>query len=65
MMKHNDDDEVTVSYSSSRNISFHGEGESIGITWGDWREMSEKQRNEELDEFLYDLVDISVDDDEV
>lgn len=63
MSKHADHDEVEVEYSSSSNISFHGK-DSLGITWGDWREMSEKDRDDAVNEWLYNLVDVNVVDDE-
>jgi hypothetical protein len=65
MSKHNDDDPVLVSYSSSRNISFRGEGEELGYTWGEWRQMSFKEQNEAFDEYVYgNLIDIGVDENE-
>lgn len=56
-----DDDEVTVSWSSSRNITFHQQEEELGITWGEWRALTEKQQTEILTEFLWTLVDLVVD----
>lgn len=61
---HNDDDEVTVGYASSRNISFHGDGDFLGVTWGEWRKMSQKERDARLDEYVWDLVDVWIEDDE-
>lgn len=61
--KHDDADMVEVQYSSSRNITFHGK-DDLGITWGDWREMSRADRDETVNEWLYELVDVSVVDDE-
>lgn len=62
MPKHADHEEVEVRYASSRNITFNGT-DSLGITWGDWREMSEKERDNTVAEFLFNLVDVSVVDD--
>ena len=62
-MKHDDSDEVMVRYEASSNITFHGE-RSIGITWGDWRGMSETDKNEALTDWLFDLVSVGVMDEE-
>lgn len=48
MPKHADDDEVLVGYESSHNISFHGKDDELGITWGEWRKLSEEQRTEDV-----------------
>lgn len=60
MPRHADSDPVLVSYSSSRNISFRKDGDEIGYTWGEWRGMSVKAKNEALAEYLYELVDVTV-----
>lgn len=65
MDKHADDEQVTVGYSASSNISFNGEGQELGFTWGEWRAMSEKQRTDELTNHLWTLVDLYVEDDEL
>lgn len=62
-MTHNDADEVEVRYESSRNITFRGT-DTLGITWGDWRQMSRDEQDEALTEWLFDLVDVGVVDDE-
>lgn len=59
MPEHNDDDPVTVGYSSSRNISFEGK-EQLGYTWGEWREMSEKEQDEAIQDYANDLIDVYV-----
>jgi hypothetical protein len=64
MTKHADDDPVTVGFDSSRNISFNGEGEELGVTWGQWRAMSEEQRNATISDFVFELIDVFVEDDE-
>ena len=62
-MAHEDSDPVTVSYASSKNISFHGKGIETGYTWGDWREMSQADRDAAIDDVVWDLIEISVDGD--
>lgn len=68
MPKHADDDPVMVGYSSSRNRTFsseHGRGpEELGVTWGEWREMSKTERNQIMAEYLNTLVDVWVEEDE-
>lgn len=54
---------VRFGYSASSNISFHGEIET-GITREDWEAMSEAERDREMDEAIYGLVDIYVKDDD-
>lgn len=56
-----DGDPVTVSWSSPRNITFHQDGEELGYTWGEWRDMTEKEKTEALTELLWSLVDLVVD----
>lgn len=63
MPKHDDHEEVEVRYESSRNITFRGKG-GLGYTWGEWREMSRKEQDEAVTEWLYSLVDVSVVEDE-
>jgi hypothetical protein len=60
MSEHADDDQVMVGYESSLNISFKGEGEELGYTWGQWRKMSEKARVDALTDYLWTLVDVYV-----
>jgi len=62
MSKH-DDDMVMVDYSSFTSISFHGTRE-VGYTWGEWRQMTDREQDDALAEFLFELVDVSVEDDE-
>lgn len=66
-MAHADDDQVKVHYSSSRNINFRsrGAGEDLGITWGEWREMSPAEQGEALEDFVNSIVDVTVAEDEV
>jgi hypothetical protein len=64
MPKHADDEPVTVSYSASSNIKFHGSGEELGYTWGEWRMLSRKEQDDALTEFLFALVDVSIDEEE-
>lgn len=63
MTKHEDNDDVILGYASSANITFRGEL-YVGYTWGEWREMSQKEKDEAVDEVLYELVDVWVEDDE-
>lgn len=61
MPEHADTDPVTFSYSSPRNISFRG-SDGVGYTWGEWREMTQEERDEALDEAVYgNLIDVSID----
>lgn len=66
MPEHNDDDPVMVGYSSSRNITFNSRNgaDELGITWGDWRRMSDDEKSEALAEYTSELVDVWVEDDE-
>lgn len=59
MDKEMDQETVKFSYSSSRNISFHGWVDS-GYTWDDWNEMTEDEQNEITAQALWELVDIDV-----
>lgn len=66
MTKHADDEPVMFGYSSGHNITFNnkdGRDES-GYTWGEWRKMSDKDREDTLQEYLNELVDVFVQDDE-
>lgn len=63
--KHRDLDPVMVGYASSRNITFRSyRPEELGYTWGEWREMSGKQKAWALEEFLSELVDVWIEGDE-
>ena len=65
MPKHHDDDPVMVSYSASSNISFRSQRpEELGPTWGEWREMTKEQQDEIWSEYLFNLVDVWVEEDE-
>lgn len=59
MPKHADDDPVIFDYSASCNISFRGSGDS-GFTWGDWREMNDHEKQEAIDQFLFENLGLSV-----
>jgi hypothetical protein len=60
---HADGDPVVYGYASNKNISFHGK-DGIGYTWGEWREMSKKEQDRELQDIVNELVDIYIVDDE-
>ena len=65
MTKHADDDQVMVGFSSNRNISMRSHRpEELGYTWGDWREMSQDERHEAMNEYIHELVEAWVEDDE-
>lgn len=64
MPKHDDNDPVLVGYDSSRNVTFNGQHEELGYTWGDWREMTQKERDDTLEQYLWELVDVYVEDNE-
>lgn len=54
-----DDDEPMVwHFESSMNITFGGKADS-GITKGEWRQMSEEEKHQFMDDYIYDLVSIS------
>jgi hypothetical protein len=61
MPKRSDDEPVIFTYSSMRNIKFRG-AEDSGYTWGDWREMSSGERDDAVQEYANQLVDVSVKD---
>ncbi len=63
-MAHADDEPVTYGYGSSANITFRGEGIELGVTWGEWRAMPERERNQLLNEKLWELAQIYIEDDE-
>jgi hypothetical protein len=63
--KHADDDPVLVSYSSTRNITFYQSHQpDLGYTWGEWREMTDSEQSEALNDYASNLVDIWVEEDE-
>lgn len=57
--KHADSDPVMFGYAASCNISFQGEEDS-GYTWGDWREMSKKDKDEAYMEFIFNNLGVEV-----
>jgi hypothetical protein len=59
-MAHADDEQVTYGYESSRNISFSGKGEYLGVTWREWRAMSEEERTSLLTDTLWELAQVYV-----
>jgi hypothetical protein len=59
-----DEKTVRFGYSSSSNITFNGTWDT-GIPRSKWAEMSEADRNRELDSALYELIEMwELDDDE-
>jgi hypothetical protein len=58
-MAHADEDPVMFGYAASCNISFRGERES-GYTWGQWREMSDKDKQEAYNDFIFDELGVEV-----
>lgn len=65
MSKHADDEEVLVSYASSRNVTMRShQPEGLGLTWGEWRELSPEGRREAMQEYTYSLIEIWIEDDE-
>jgi len=62
-MAHADSDPVVYRYASNKNISMYGKGE-LGYTWGEWREMSEKEQERELQDIVNELVEVCIVDDE-
>lgn len=52
-------DTVKLRYSSSKNISFHGELD-LNISVEDWAEMSESEQNRAIDDVVYEIIDVSV-----
>lgn len=68
MAKHADDEPVMFGYAASCNISFSSPsgGEESGYTWGEWREMTDRERDEAFAEFVFNTlgVEVYVEDDE-
>ena len=66
MPKHADDDPVMVGYDSNRNITFNNEHsrDELGYTWGEWRGMSDAERDGTLKDYLFELVEVFVVDQE-
>lgn len=59
MPKHTDDDPVIFTYSAMSNISFHGKRDS-GYTWGEWREMNDREKAEAYNTFVYETLGVSI-----
>jgi hypothetical protein len=51
------ENEVVIRYSSSRNISFHGELET-GMTREEWEALSEEEQQEVYSELVWELVEM-------
>lgn len=62
--RHADDDPVLFGYSSDENITFSGENQDSGLTWSEWRAMSEEERTEARTDFLWTIAEVYVEDDE-
>lgn len=58
-----DDKQATYQYSSDYNISMQGEG-GLEMTKGEWRRLSQEERDAVIQEILNDLVEVWVDGDE-
>jgi hypothetical protein len=63
MPKNDDDAPVILGYGAASNISFHGKRET-GYTWGEWRTMTDAERDQAIDEVVYELVEVYVLDEE-
>ena len=57
--QHADDEPVIFGYAASCNISFKGKRES-GYTWGEWREMNDKERDDAYMEFIFNSLGVEV-----
>lgn len=66
MAEHKDDEPVMFGFSSTRNTSMRSSkgGEEIGYTWGEWRDMSEKEQIGVLIDAAGELVDVWIEDNE-
>lgn len=65
MPKHADIEDVMVTYSSMRSVTFRSrKPERLGYTWGEWREMSQQEQADALSAFANQIVDIEVVEDE-
>lgn len=51
------EDEQVFRYASNRNITFRGEL-STGMTKQEWRDLSDSERDEFLNEMVWELVEI-------
>lgn len=60
---HADNDKVILRYASNKNITFHGFHDS-GVTWGEWRDMDNKEKDGVIADAVFELVDVTVDEDE-
>lgn len=52
-----DDEEVVLGYASNRNISFRGQVYT-GYTWGEWRRMTDQEKEDAYTEELGNLVEL-------
>lgn len=59
MPKHADDEPVIFGYSAMSNFSFHGKRDS-GYTWGEWRGMSEREKDEAFNNFTFETLGVSI-----
>lgn len=65
MPKHADDDPVLFGYSSDYNAGFEDRhGDERGISWGEWRAMSPTERSRAMQEYVNELVEVFVVDQE-
>lgn len=55
------DEMIMFKYASNHNITFEGEEES-GYTREEWNELPQKAKDEAVEDFLWGLVDVWVDD---
>lgn len=52
-----DDEEVVLGYASNQNITFRGEVYT-GYTWGEWRQMTDQEKEDAYTELVWDLVEL-------
>ncbi len=50
---------VKVRYTSSKSIRFEGTLDT-GIEWEDWKDWTERDRGEHLDDMIWELVELTV-----
>jgi hypothetical protein len=55
-----------VGYDSPHNITFNNElsPDELGYTWGQWRDMSDAERGDILRNYMFELVEVFVVDQE-
>lgn len=58
-----EEETVKLSYSSFSNITFRGTIDT-GIPWSEWNEMTIPEQSDIMSEMLFNLVDVSVVDDD-